>query len=73
VGIRFRGEHQRQPVLTGLQELPVTGGLHPFPTIVSGLDVIKDIAKHGSDNSNAQGDGHPKEKVTIESVTITKT
>ena len=45
----------------------------PFGTIVSGLGVLEAIAKAGSDNSNGPGDGHPKEKVTIESVTIKKT
>jgi peptidyl-prolyl cis-trans isomerase B (cyclophilin B) len=43
----------------------------PFGTIVSGLNVIQAIAKHGTDNSS--GDGPPNEKVTIESVTIKKT
>jgi peptidyl-prolyl cis-trans isomerase B (cyclophilin B) len=43
-----------------------------FGKIVSGLGIIQNVAKAGSDNSNAQGDGHPKEKVTIESVTFTK-
>jgi peptidyl-prolyl cis-trans isomerase B (cyclophilin B) len=42
----------------------------PFGTIVSGLNIIQNVAKAGSDNSNASGDGHPKEKVEIESVTI---
>jgi peptidyl-prolyl cis-trans isomerase B (cyclophilin B) len=45
----------------------------PFGTIVSGLGVIQDVAKKGSDNSNGTGDGHPKESVVIESVTIKKT
>jgi len=45
----------------------------PFGTVVSGLSVLQAIAKAGSDNSNAPGDGHPKEKVTIESVTVKKT
>ena len=45
----------------------------PFGTIASGLDVIQNVAKAGSTNSNAQGDGAPKEKVQIERVTITKT
>jgi peptidyl-prolyl cis-trans isomerase B (cyclophilin B) len=45
----------------------------PFGTIVSGLGVIQDVAKQGSDNSNGSGDGHPKESVVIESVTIKKT
>jgi peptidyl-prolyl cis-trans isomerase B (cyclophilin B) len=45
----------------------------PFGTIVSGLNIIQDVAKAGSDNSNGTGDGHPKEKVEITSVTIKKT
>jgi peptidyl-prolyl cis-trans isomerase B (cyclophilin B) len=45
----------------------------PFGTIVSGLNIIQNVAKAGSDNSNGAGDGHPKEKVQIDSVTITKT
>ncbi|MGH3394119.1 MAG: peptidylprolyl isomerase [Streptosporangiaceae bacterium] len=44
----------------------------PFGTIVSGLNIIQKVAKAGSDNSNGTGDGHPKEKVEIESVTIKK-
>ncbi len=45
----------------------------PFGTIVSGLNVLQAIAKAGSDNSDGPGDGHPKEKVTIESVVVKKT
>jgi peptidyl-prolyl cis-trans isomerase B (cyclophilin B) len=45
----------------------------PFGTIVSGLNIIQNVAKAGSDNSNGSGDGHPKEKVEITSVTIKKT
>ena len=44
----------------------------PFGKIVGGLGIIQNVAKAGADNSNGNGDGHPKEKVTIESVTITK-
>jgi peptidyl-prolyl cis-trans isomerase B (cyclophilin B) len=44
----------------------------PFGEIVGGLGIIQNVAKAGTDNSNGNGDGHPKEKVTIESVTITK-
>jgi peptidyl-prolyl cis-trans isomerase B (cyclophilin B) len=43
----------------------------PFGTIVSGLSVIQKVAAAGTDNGT--GDGHPKEKVVIESVTIKKT
>ena len=45
----------------------------PFGTIVSGLNIIQKVAKGGTDNANSPGDGHPKEKVDIESVTIKKT
>jgi peptidyl-prolyl cis-trans isomerase B (cyclophilin B) len=44
----------------------------PFGKIVKGLGIIQNVAKAGTDNSNGNGDGHPKEKVTIERVTITK-
>ena len=43
----------------------------PFGTIVSGLGVIQKVAAAGTDNGT--GDGHPREKVVIESVTIKKT
>jgi peptidyl-prolyl cis-trans isomerase B (cyclophilin B) len=45
----------------------------PFGTIVSGLKIVQNVAKAGSDNANGPGDGHPKKKVVIESVTIKKT
>ena len=44
----------------------------PFGKIVKGLGIIQNVAKAGTDNSNGNGDGHPKEKVTIERVIITK-
>jgi peptidyl-prolyl cis-trans isomerase B (cyclophilin B) len=44
----------------------------PFGKIVSGLGIIQNVAKAGTDNANGNGDGHPKAKVTIERVTITK-
>lgn len=52
---------------------PLPPGYTPFGTIVSGLNIIQNVAKAGSDNSGGPGDGHPKEKVEIESVTIKKT
>jgi peptidyl-prolyl cis-trans isomerase B (cyclophilin B) len=52
---------------------PLPPNYTPFGTIVSGLNVIQNVAKAGTDNSNAPGDGHPKESVKIESVTIKKT
>jgi peptidyl-prolyl cis-trans isomerase B (cyclophilin B) len=45
----------------------------PFGTIVGGLNIIQKVANAGTDNANGPGDGHPKEKVVIESVTIKKT
>jgi peptidyl-prolyl cis-trans isomerase B (cyclophilin B) len=51
---------------------PLPASYTPFGTITSGLSVLQAVAKAGTDNSNGAGDGHPKEKVQIESVTITK-
>ena len=45
----------------------------PLGKIVSGLNILQQVAKAGSDNSIGAGDGHPKEKVDIVSVTIKKT
>ena len=45
----------------------------PFGTVVKGLGIVQNVAKAGSDNANGPGDGHPKEKVVINSITITKT
>jgi peptidyl-prolyl cis-trans isomerase B (cyclophilin B) len=45
----------------------------PFGRILSGLNIIKYVAKGGSDNSNGPGDGHPKRKVEIERVIIKQT
>jgi cyclophilin family peptidyl-prolyl cis-trans isomerase len=44
----------------------------PFGTVVKGLGIIQNVAKAGTDNANGPGDGHPKEKVVIERVTIKK-
>ncbi len=45
----------------------------PFGKVVKGLGIIQNVAKAGSNNANGTGDGRPKEKVEIESVTIKKT
>jgi len=45
----------------------------PFGKVVKGLGIIQNVAKAGSNNANGTGDGSPKEKVEIESVTIKKT
>ncbi len=52
---------------------PLPPNYTPFGTVVSGLNIIQNVAKAGSDSSNSAGGGHPKEKVQIESVTIKKT
>jgi peptidyl-prolyl cis-trans isomerase B (cyclophilin B) len=43
----------------------------PFGTVVSGLGIVQNVAKAGTSNKTV--DGHPKQKVVIESVHITKT
>jgi peptidyl-prolyl cis-trans isomerase B (cyclophilin B) len=54
------------------QKTPLPPSYTPFGTVVSGLNILQSVAKAGSDNSNGPGDGHPKEKVQIDSVTIKK-
>jgi peptidyl-prolyl cis-trans isomerase B (cyclophilin B) len=51
---------------------PLPANYTPFGTITAGLNIIQSVAVAGSDNANGAGDGHPKEKVTIEGVTIKK-
>jgi peptidyl-prolyl cis-trans isomerase B (cyclophilin B) len=46
----------------------------PFATITSGMDILQKVAKAGTTcNYSGPGDGAPKEKVIINSVTIHKT
>ena len=52
---------------------PLPASYTPFGTITQGLPILSAIAKAGSDNSNGPGDGHPKENVVIDSVTIKQT
>jgi peptidyl-prolyl cis-trans isomerase B (cyclophilin B) len=66
------GTNGSQFFLVYKNSLTLPADYTPFGTIVSGLNIIQEVAKHGSDNSNAKGDGHPKEKVEIESVTVKK-
>ena len=44
----------------------------PFGKVVKGLGIIQNVARAGTDNANGSGDGHPRDKVVIESVTIRK-
>ncbi|WP_308296831.1 peptidylprolyl isomerase [Streptomyces sp. ISL-44] len=41
-----------------------------FGKITSGMNLLQQVAKDGSDNSNGEGDGAPKNAVTIQDVTI---
>ena len=66
------GTNGSQFFLVYRNSLTLPASYTPFGKIVSGLGIIQNVAKAGTDNSNGNGDGHPKEKVTIESVTITK-
>jgi peptidyl-prolyl cis-trans isomerase B (cyclophilin B) len=66
------GTNGSQFFLVYKNSLSLPASYTPFGTIVSGLNIIQKVAAAGSDNSNATGDGHPKEKVEIDSVTIKK-
>jgi peptidyl-prolyl cis-trans isomerase B (cyclophilin B) len=66
------GTNGSQFFLVYKNSLSLPASYTPFGTIVSGLNIIQKVAQAGSDNSNGSGDGHPKEKVEIESVTIKK-
>jgi peptidyl-prolyl cis-trans isomerase B (cyclophilin B) len=43
-----------------------------FGRVTSGLGVVLQVAKGGSNNANAYGDGKPKLKVTIEKLTVSR-
>jgi peptidyl-prolyl cis-trans isomerase B (cyclophilin B) len=66
------GTNGSQFFLVYKNSLSLPANYTPFGTIVSGLNIIQKVAQAGSDNSNATGDGHPKDKVDIQSVTISK-
>ena len=53
--------------------IPESGGTGytVFGTVTKGLDIVTQVAAAGT--ATAGGDGAPKKKVTIESVTIGKT
>jgi peptidyl-prolyl cis-trans isomerase B (cyclophilin B) len=50
--------------------LPDATGYSIFGKITKGLDIVARVAAAGSDDANQAGDGAPKQKVTINSVTI---
>jgi peptidyl-prolyl cis-trans isomerase B (cyclophilin B) len=43
-----------------------------FGKVTSGLGVVQDVAKAGSDGKNPDGTGAPKKKITFEGVTVTQ-
>jgi len=53
------------------EDSPIAPDFTPFGTITRGLGILTQIAAGGTDDENGQGDGVPKESVTIESVTMT--
>lgn len=65
------GTNGSQFFLVYRDSLTLPANYTPFGTISSGLGIIQNVAKAGT--SNGSGDGHPKQKVVIESVKITKT
>ena len=67
------GTNGSQFFLVYRNSLSLPASYTPFGTVVKGLGIIENVAKAGTDNANGPGDGHPKEKVIISRVTITKT
>ncbi|GAB1693092.1 peptidylprolyl isomerase [Krasilnikovia sp. M28-CT-15] len=66
----------QQPSSTGSQFFIVWGDT-PLPaqytvlgTVTSGMDIVQSVAKAGTDNANAPGDGHPKKEVVISKLTM---
>ncbi|WP_352230124.1 peptidylprolyl isomerase [Streptomyces lavendulae] len=41
-----------------------------FGRITIGMDILEQVARAGADNTNGEGDGAPKKKITIQDVTI---
>jgi peptidyl-prolyl cis-trans isomerase B (cyclophilin B) len=58
---------------SGLVQPGQTPAYTPFATVSSGLNIVQNVAKGGFSCQSAAGDGVPKEKVIIKSVTIKKT
>lgn len=52
------------------QDSPLAPSYTPFGTVTQGLDLIQQVAKAGTDDSNGTGDGIPNDAVQIESVTV---
>jgi peptidyl-prolyl cis-trans isomerase B (cyclophilin B) len=64
------------PGSTGSQFFIVYGDTQLDPsytvlgTITKGLDIVQQVAKAGTDDSNGKGDGHPKKEVDIMTLTM---
>ena len=67
------GTNGSQFFLVYRNSLSLPASYTPFGTVVKGLGIVQNVAKAGTDNANAPGDGHPKDKVIISRVTITRT
>jgi peptidyl-prolyl cis-trans isomerase B (cyclophilin B) len=67
------GTNGSQFFLVYRNSLSLPASYTPFGTVVKGLGIVQNVAKAGTDNANSPGDGHPKKKVIIYRVTITKT
>ncbi len=67
------GTNGSQFFLVYKNSLTLPASYTPFGTITGGLNIIQKVARAGSDNASGSGDGHPREKVVIDSVTIKKT
>ena len=39
-------------------------------TVTKGMEVVDQVAKAGTDNSNGAGDGHPKKEIDIKTLTM---
>ncbi|HEU4349949.1 MAG TPA: peptidylprolyl isomerase, partial [Actinoplanes sp.] len=38
--------------------------------ITNGMDIVRSVAKAGTDNANGKGDGHPKKEIGIKTLTM---
>jgi peptidyl-prolyl cis-trans isomerase B (cyclophilin B) len=52
------------------KDSPLPANYTPWGKVTAGMDVVNKIAAAGEDDSNGQGDGKPKQTVTIKNVTI---
>jgi peptidyl-prolyl cis-trans isomerase B (cyclophilin B) len=55
------------------QDCELSPAYTPFGTVTAGMSIVDKVAKAGTDNANAAGDGHPKLTLTIRSVTVVAT